>query len=473
MYEVRGDSAQQTTNVSHPVVPDTEVHAQILSHDESRAIFDRIVRLTHGVGDVTVNIDSRWRGNLRWANNDVIGTGDTLDHTVSIVRRIRGAGLSSVTLNQLDDASFQRALDVLEYRLQYMNEDPDAEPLIGPQQYVSPQLDFSSTKDLVAAERSRIGRMLTEPVANAGLLAAGYLAVEAVSRSVFNTNRLEAYAAATYAQYSVTVRNPQGTGSGWAGVDFNDWHRIDAEGITARAKQKCIDSANPRAVEPGRYTAILEPQAVHDLMRFALGLPLLREGAEGVPGPYHLSADQSKLGLRLLDPRVTIWADPMDPDCGFIPFDESGQPYKKTSWFTNGVLTELSYDRRYALTKLAQALPQPNSLAFHMSGGTVTVEEMIASTKRGVLVTRLSGLGMIDGVSLLATGVTRDGLWLIENGKITYPIKNFRFNESPLFVFNQIEQMGVPVRVFSPDAPSVVPPVKVREFNFTGIADAV
>jgi len=115
----------------------------------------------------------------------------------------------------------------------------------------------------------------------------------------------------------------------------------------------------------------------------------------------------------------------------------------------------------------------PNSSAFRMSGGTTSVDEMIATTKRGLIVTRFSDISVIDADSLLMTGFTRDGLWLIENGKVTKPVKNFRFTESPMFAFNNVEQLGVPVRAFHPSAPAVVPAVKVRDFSFTSLIEAI
>jgi len=459
-----------------PLATDEDRGPTSMSRDECRALFERVVQLTRGVGDVTAVIQSLWRGNLRWANNGVISTGDTFDHTLTISHRVRGAGGGIVTTNQFDESSLKRALDKVDYGIRFQFEDLDAHPLLDAQDYLDPQLYFESTASLVADRRSQIGERLTEPVARAGLRAAGYLAVESRAVSAFTTSGLAAYSRATNAQYSVTIRNSHDTGSGWAGVDWNDWNKIDGKAITAAAQRKCVASAEPRAIEPGRYVTIMEPQAVHDLMSHLLDA-LDRDSAERSPGPFHSSANRSKLGLRVLDSRVTISADPMDPECGFIPFNTSpntlGEAYRKTSWITNGTLTNLSYNRIYAVNRLGRQLPLVNSLAYRMSGGDTTPDDMIASTKRGVLVTRLSGVRVIDNASILTTGVTRDGLWLVENGKIKYAIKNFRFNESPLFAFNQIEQIGRPVRVFSPWAPAVVPPVKVRDFNFTGLADAV
>lgn len=115
----------------------------------------------------------------------------------------------------------------------------------------------------------------------------------------------------------------------------------------------------------------------------------------------------------------------------------------------------------------------PSSRAFRMSGGSDTVEDMIANTKRGLLVTRFSNIEILDRKSVLCTGYTRDGLWLVEDGKISKAVKNFRITESPLFVLNSIEMMGVPTRCFSPDAPVVCPPLRVRDFSFTSLTDAV
>jgi predicted Zn-dependent protease len=179
------------------------------------------------------------------------------------------------------------------------------------------------------------------------------------------------------------------------------------------------------------------------------------------------------LGQRVADSRVTISHDPSDPLLGVRPFSSDGDPHRRVTWIENGVLTALSYDRDYALSQLYENLALPNSGAFRMSGGTTTIDEMIQSTKRGLLITRLSNFGSTDYKSLLTSAYTRDGIWLIENGKIAKPVKNFRVTESPLFLINRIEALGVPVPAYSPWRPIVVPPLLVRDFNCTSLADAV
>jgi predicted Zn-dependent protease len=187
-----------------------------------------------------------------------------------------------------------------------------------------------------------------------------------------------------------------------------------------------------------------------------------------------------------VDPRITISADPMDPDLGFPPFAPWGESVTRTevyhpaTWITNGVLTALAYNRQYAVENLAQAVGLPNEGAFRMSGGETSIDEMITTTKRGLLVTRFDQITLLDLTSLLLRGYTRDGLWLIENGKISKAVKNMAFTESPLFALNNLDQLGVPQRVYHPamgrvalPQPVVVPPIKVRDFSFTALSDAV
>jgi predicted Zn-dependent protease len=374
----------------------------------------------------------------------------------------------------LDDADLLAAVRRAEHLLLLFPEHPESdlrdtylEPAL------VPHIFFDTTFQLEADKRVAIMKAAVEPTIKAGMLAAGYIEVSAHGRTIQSSTGQARYYPYTLAQYSVTVRDPKGIGSGWAGVDWNDWARIDVEKISAVALDKCLRSRNPVAVEPGRYTTILEPQAVCDL--FSPVMDVLSRGAaeQGYPPFNGPEPGTTKIGQRVLDERITVGADPMDPDLGFPPFDLQGEVYHPVHWFDNGVLTNLSYGRYYGVTQLGVNTGLPNSKAFRMSGGETSIDEMIATTKRGILVTRFSNIEIVDRNSLLCTGYTRDGLWLVESGKISKPIKNFKFTESPLFVFNSVEQLGPPVRVFHPSAPAIVPPVKARDFSFTALADAI
>jgi predicted Zn-dependent protease len=429
--------------------------------------------MAQGGGETTLALESTWTGNLRWARNQITTSGDVRNNDVLLTRSVRGARMT-VKVDMLDDADLETAVRRAEHLLRLYREQPESdlhddyfEPAL------SPHIFFDSTYNMEAAQRAEVMKSVTQPTIQAGMLAAGYIEVSAHGRTIQNSRGQPRYYPYTLAQYSVTVRDPNGIGSGWAGVDWNDWMRIDAEKLSAVALDKCLRSRNPVAVEPGRYTTILEPQAVCDLFSLVMSY-LGREAAEmGYPPFNGLRPGTTKIGTQVFDSRLTITADPMDPDLGFPPFSLRGAVYHPVHWVDKGMLTNLAYDRHYGVTQLGLNTGLPNSYAFRMSGGETSFEEMISTTKRGVLVTRFSNIQLVDRNSLLYTGYTRDGLWLIENGKLSKSIKNFKFTESPMFVFNSIEQYGVPQRVFHPSAPVIVPPIKVRDFSFTALADAV
>jgi predicted Zn-dependent protease len=447
-----------------------EDEPRYLSAEGSRALYERIAGLVTTGGNVTVHIESQWTGNLRWARNRTTTSGDTTDVTVRIVRDIRGAGGAVVT-NKLDDESLILAIRSAEQIVGFHAENLDALPPPGKQTYLKPALWSAASYALDASSRSQVAHALVMPSAAADLRSAGYVQVGVTARGIYNTRGLDAYYAATTAECSLTVRNVVGTGSGWAGTANMDWTRIDPAALEATARHGCLDSADPRAIEPGRYTAILQPQAVHDLM-YNVIRSLDRGAAEQFTTAFTLKPGQSKIGLKVFDERITIGTDPMDPECGYIPFDNDGYPYRAVHWIEHGVVKELAYGRQYALSQLGHGVPLPNPLAYRIPAGTSSLDEMIAATERGLLVTRLSDVMVLDVPSLQSTGVTRDGLWLIEHGKIRMPVKNFRFTDSPMFAFNNVEQIGAAAHVYA-KAPAIVPAITVRDFNFSSLSDAV
>lgn len=472
---------------------------RFLSQDACRDLLKRVIQLSTGGGEVQIAVRSRWTGNLRWARNESITSGDTTSHNISIARYIRGASASAST-NQIDDESLRSCLRRAELRIRYRNPDPDMAPLRSAEEYIKTDLWSDATFGMDADARAQMQQRLVGPAVAEQLLSFGYLEVSAVGNGVMNSAGLFAYLPQTRAEFSVTVRNPKGTGSGWAGTENNDWQKIDAEKVTGRAVTKCKESGNPVAIEPGRYTVILEPQAVGDLM-VPLVRSLAREPAEFGQGPWAnrpdlnlepttrlpdagtALADQpavpsatsemtSRIGQRVLDPRITIGADPADPEAPFVPFGLDTLPYRSVKWIENGVLKQLAYGRPYALRSLNKSDPLNNSGAFRVTGGTTSVDEMIAGTARGILITRFTNVRPIVADSLFCGGTTSDGIWLIEGGKITRALKNFRFRESPLFAFNNVMSLGVPERVLL-DMPAVCPPMKVRDFSLTSLADAI
>ena len=473
-----------------------DVDNRILSREECEAIAQRVFRAARGGGETRVRIGSWWQGELRWGRNRVSLASDRRDVSIAVSRGepFEQLGFPAQT-NQLDDASIDalvRAAERARARSAHVSPAvylPKMPPLPSP----DTKIWSDATYGLTAEARGELARSLVSSSEAQRMLSAGYAEVRAATfaemsstiRAGSPANFETPYAAWTQAQCSMTVRDSQGTGSGWAGLSSYDWAKLDNSSLAERALDKCLRSRNPVALEPGRYTVILEPQAVADLMEAVID-SLSRENAESGRGPFVLAQDEAlgiirtKLGLKVMDERISISHDYADPALGVVP--EVGAAGAPVSWIDHGVLSALSYDRDYALTLLGAPLGLRRAQGYRMSGGTTTQEEMIQSTKRGLLVTRFSNIGMLDETSLLCTGLTRDGLWLIENGKITKPVKNFRFTESPLFVLNNLEQLGEPVPVFRPTplqggrgelTPAIVPALKARDFSFTSLVDAV
>jgi predicted Zn-dependent protease len=312
-----------------------------------------------------------------------------------------------------------------------------------------------------------------EPARKAGdLKAAGFIIVNANSTALGNNKGLFAYSRGTTANYTLTVRTDDGTGSGWAGAEHPDWTKLDFGALSAHAINKARLSRNPVAIEPGRYTVILEPQAVGDLVQLMAFAMNSRNADEG-RSAFAKQGGGNKIGEKIVDARVTLMSDPQDPQILAQPFDGQGLPLQRQVWVENGVLKQLFYTRFWAQKQGKQPTGFPSSLK--MQGGTTSMDDMIKSTPRGILVTRLWYLRQVDPRTILYTGLTRDGTFLIENGKISKAIKNFRFNDSPLFLLNNVEAISPAVRIGGTEAGGavVMPAVKAKDFNFTSLSDAV
>ena len=250
--------------------------------------------------------------------------------------------------------------------------------------------------------------------------------------------------------------------------------------------QKAKDSRSPVAIEPGRYTTILEPTAVGNLVQLIAGAMQARSADEG-RSFFSKQGGGNKIGLKVVDERVTLLTDPADSPSTSGGYDGDGMPLEKITWIENGVVKNLNYDRFWAQKQGVQPTRAGGgggggggggARSLRMLGGTTSVADMIKSTERGILVTRFWYIRGVDPRSILYTGLTRDGTFLIENGKVTRPIKNFRFNESPIFFLNNLEAMGPTIRINASEnlgagGAVYMPPIKVRDFTFSSLSDAV
>jgi predicted Zn-dependent protease len=443
----------------------------LLTREQAQAIIAKVTKAS-SADEVTVSLGGRHTTNVRFAANQLSTSGGVWN-TELVVTSSFGKRHGTASTNDLSDTSIRRVVGQAESLAKLSPEDPEWMPALGPQRYLPVNAYFEDTAKLTPSDRARAALTALEPARKAGdLQAAGFLLVNATARAIGNSRGLCGYHRSTNANYTLTVRTADGTGSGWAGAEHNDVRQIDFAKVSEQAIEKARRSRDPVAIDPGRYTVILEPQAVADLVQPIVGALAARTADEG-RSAFARPGGGNEIGERIVDPRVTLLSDPQDPQLLAAPFDDEGMPGRRSAWIENGVLRQLVYSRYWAQKQGKQPNTVPSSIK--LLGGTTSTEEMIRSTPRGVLLTRLWYLRQVDPRTILYTGLTRDGTFLIEDGKITRAIKNFRFNESPLAILDNLESLGPAVRVAGTESGGVVvmPALKVKSFNFTSLSDAV
>jgi len=423
------------------------------------------------------------------ANGQVLGSDDGDDVSIRVAM-ISGdySRQAAINLNQIDDTTLRAMIQWCEAevrsRIGYR------ERLIPAQQrvqdtYLPVHLWHDATVGAMATARSDVVPELLATVSRAGLTAAGFLGLMARADAVMTNDGIFAFHEETDSEITVTARTPDGKGSGWGGQAVRNWDQMRPPDVAARAVDVAKRAANPVALEPGRRTAILSPAAVAQVLRF-LADQFDALGTDTGTTAFSKAPRGNKLGQRVVDARINMRSDPADPEGGFCPWFDLGLANSNMSWVEHGVLKNLAYYLGYAMARGKPYSEIP--LSIRVSGGSASVDQMIANCADGVYVNRFSGVDLIDRSTCLTTGVTRDGCFYVKDGKISKAIKNFRFLESPFFFLNKIEMLGVPERAafgFTPKSlyesgidawprrPIIVPPMMVRDFNFNAIADAV
>ena len=443
----------------------------VMGREQAQALIEKVVKMSKA-DEIGVNVNSGYQADVRFAANQMSTAGGVVNSQIAVQSTFGKKHAAAVT-NDLSDESLRRAVEQSEALAKLSPDDPETMPALGPQTYVPVNGYFDSTANLTPADRARAALTALDPARKAGdLKAAGFIVVNAGANAIGNGKGLFAYNRSTTANYTLTVRTDDGTGSGWSGAEHPDWKQIDFSGLASHAIERARLSRNPVAVEPGRYTVILEPQAVGDLVQL-MGFALAARTADEGRSAFSKQGGGNKIGEQIVDKRVTIFSDPQDPQLLAQPYDGQGLPITRQVWIENGVLKQLFYSRFWAQKQGKQPTGFPTSIK--LEGGTTSMNDIIKSTPRGILVTRLWYLRQVDPRTILFTGLTRDGTFLIEDGKISKAVKNFRFNESPLFLLNNLEALGPAVRIGGTEAggPIVMPAIKAKDFNFTSLSDAV
>jgi len=464
-----------------PVVP-----LPILSAESLREIAHEA--LAASSADVTsVLVHHIATGVTRVTDNHVrvSDSGDTL--TIELEVRFGDRESCRVVFNQADLGGIRAAVRYAEGVARESGGDPGLTPQampILPRSFLNSTVWHDETAAAMTEARQEIVPALLHPMIADNLQAAAFVGVYAHAKMYADKQGLFSTDQETDAEIAVTGRTRNDVGilasPGWAGQAAREWKTLDAAAVGAEAARITKLAANAVAYEPGRRLTILDRPAVAQMLR-AVGRDF--DAFATHRGMTPLSG--FKIGQKVWDERIDLSSDPNDPDGGYLTCDDQGFPLSPMSWLSGGKLDNLAYNAYYAAQMgVAQSNDAPESLRMQAvkGGKTLTVDEMITGAKEAIYVNRLTDIQVINGRTGLMTGYTQGGCFLVHNGKIEKPVKDFRFVESMYFILNRLVAMGTPKRTAFgyapwhgawPIAPTIVPPVMISDFNFVALAEAV
>jgi predicted Zn-dependent protease len=446
----------------------------MLSRSEAEALLKKVLAFSKA-DEMEATLNGGRIANTRFAVNSATTSGDTDDLTLAVNAHFGQKG-GVATTNTLDDAGLEKVVRAAEEIARLRPDDPEQQPFLEKQNYIEIKDSFDdATYNADADERARGIATTVDPSRAKNLVAAGIFDNQGGFTARANTKGNFGYSTNSQASYTTTVRTADGQGSGWASAMSHKISEVDAKAVGARAIEKSEKSQNPVAIEPGKYTVILEPNAVGDLVTNMLFFFGARQADEG-RSFLAKKGGGNLLGEKLFGDGVNVYTDPNFKGAPGAPFDGAGLAAIPMDFIRNGVVKNLNYSRYWAKKQGKEPTPFPTNVI--IDGGKSSIEEMIAGTERGILVTRLWYIRLVDPQSVLYTGLTRDGTFLIEKGRIKSAIKNFRFNETPVKMLNNIEAMSPVSRITGSERvgdgfPVLAPAIKVREFEFTSLSDAI
>ena len=442
----------------------------ILSKQEAQTLLKKVLSYSKA-DECEVSLNGSEGGNIRYARNAISTAGDVSTLGLAVTS-IFGKKSGTATINEFDDASLEKVVRRSEELARLAPENPEFMPLRAGGDFKESAGYVPATAAMMPDQRAEMVAKSINAAKEAKLEAAGYLENRNQFNAVMNSKGLYGYNNNTDVVFAITTRNEEGTASGYAARGFNDIKKLDTYTATKIATIKANSSKDAKAIEPGKYTVILEPLAAAYMMENMFNGLDARNADEG-RSFMSKSGGGNRLGEKLMDEKVTIYSDPFYKDLPAATWNREGFPLERTTWIEKGVVKNLSYSRFWAQKQGKE--PGPFGSNIIMEGGNASTEDLIRGTDRGILVTRLWYIRMVDPQTLLLTGLTRDGTFYIENGKIKHPVKNFRFNESPVIMLNNVEALGRPERTISVESyrSYVIPPMKIRDFTFTSLSDAV
>jgi predicted Zn-dependent protease len=417
--------------------------------------------------DLRVSVSRHASANVRFARNAITtsGSGDELHVGIWVKLGKRHAAAS---INQSTDdmvkALAERALTMAKLS----PEDPESMPLLPPQKYLpSPPAFDDAVARMDATARAAVASRACALGDKTDTWIAGLLERDSHGHALRTSSGIAAAHRGTTLSYSTTARTKDGTGSGWSGREAWRATELDDRALSQTAIDKARASSSPKPLAPGKYTVVLEPAAVQEMLTFLVGAMDQRSADEG------RSFFSGKVGEKLFPESITLKSDPTSAETPHASFDHEGFPLAPQMWIEAGRVKQLEMTRYWAAKQAKQ--PTGDQNVFHLGGGNAaSIDELVKGVKRGLLVTRFWYTRMLEPQTVMLTGLTRDGIFLIEDGKITQPVQNFRYNESPVNVLRNVDAMTRETfRVRSWGGVWKVPALRTNEFTMASVSAAV
>jgi predicted Zn-dependent protease len=443
----------------------------MLSRDEALKLCDGVLAQAKSAGaeDAIVSVQNSQESHARFADNRITTSGRSEDVSITAtvwVGRRRGAATgndaSPGALKQLADEAVQIAR-VSPVHREYL-------PTLGPMTYAQERGFAESTANIDLDARARILAAVLDACRAAKVTGAGFHTATASATASATANGNRRFFRSSEGGMSITARSADGTGSGYYAGDHFDLARLDARKIAEEAVGKAVRSQHPKPIEPGTYPVILEPQAVADLLGSLTNAFDARTADEG-RSAFSAKGGKTRVGEKMFNERINLYSDPMHAEMPAAPSTSEGIPAARLSLIKGGVVENLEYSRFWAREQKREPSPGPVNYILESTDAPTPLPKMIDSMERGLLISRFWYVRQIDPRTIMLTGLTRDGLWWIEKGRISHPVRNLRFNQSVLAMLAppNVQAIGAPER----RSPLMVPALKLSSFTFTSVSDAI
>ena len=462
----------------------------MLSKERAGAVFSHITKLSTA-DEVEVLFSGGRFALTRFANNTIHQNVAEENHTVS-VRTVFAGRTARASTNKFDDDSLRRVVESSEALAKVQHADSDLLPMPDSREAAGnassraaqvPSRHFSETAAITPQLRAEGVKKIVDVAQKHKLTTAGIYSSSESVEGIFNSRGLSDWHTQTLAEISITMLGADS--SGWQKANSPDVSNLKPLGLAEIAAQKALDSERPREVPAGKYTVILEPAAVLDIVGFMFwdysGMAILDQR----------SFLTDRIGRKIFGENITISDDVTHPLQTGSPFDGEGMRRQRVPLVEAGVVKRVVYARATAermkrsdykdkvgpIEATGHGFPLPNemgemplNIVFAPVHDPQSVQQMIASTERGILVTRLWYIREVDPYEKIVTGMTRDGTFYVENGRVQHGVRNFRFNQSLIHLLSNVQAMSVPVRACGEESfDMVVPAMKVKDFNFTEV----